>query len=139
MESKVLSFQMAEDSATIDCGPSYIMQYIAQSDPLLASNLTQFQILFAEAALARKWIVVVPDYESETCAFGAGSQSGYAFLDSIRAALAFEPIGLPKDEGGMYQAKIAWWDSRKQLDQRMKDLVENIEFCWLGAFKVRVL
>ena len=34
------------------------------------------------------------------------------------------------------EAKIAWWTSRKQLDQRMKDLVENIEFCWLGAFKV---
>ena len=34
-------------------------------------------------------------------------------------------------------AKIAWWASRKQLDQRMKDFLENIEFCWLGAFKVR--
>ncbi|KAL5499098.1 ESP1 [Sanghuangporus vaninii] len=33
------------------------------------------------------------------------------------------------------EAKVAWWASRKQLDQRMKDLVENIEFCWLGAFK----
>ena len=33
-------------------------------------------------------------------------------------------------------AKAAWWAERKQLDLRMKGLVENIEFCWLGAFKV---
>ncbi|EJC97616.1 uncharacterized protein FOMMEDRAFT_171563 [Fomitiporia mediterranea MF3/22] len=33
------------------------------------------------------------------------------------------------------EAKIAWWESRRELDQRMKDFVENIEFCWLGAFK----
>ncbi|THH12059.1 hypothetical protein EW145_g215 [Phellinidium pouzarii] len=33
------------------------------------------------------------------------------------------------------EGKSAWWAERKQLDQRMKELVENIEFCWLGAFK----
>ncbi|KAH8113830.1 peptidase family C50-domain-containing protein [Phellopilus nigrolimitatus] len=33
------------------------------------------------------------------------------------------------------EAKAAWWSERRQLDQKMKELVENIEFCWLGAFK----
>lgn len=32
--------------------------------------------------------------------------------------------------------KAAWWSERKQLNQRLKDLLENIEFCWFGAFKV---
>ncbi|KAG1748438.1 peptidase family C50-domain-containing protein [Suillus paluster] len=33
------------------------------------------------------------------------------------------------------QARTAWWAERNTLDKRMKELLENIEFCWLGAFK----
>ena len=32
--------------------------------------------------------------------------------------------------------KIAWWGTKRELDERMKDLIGNVEFCWLGAFKV---
>ncbi|KAJ3513288.1 hypothetical protein NMY22_g15087 [Coprinellus aureogranulatus] len=28
-----------------------------------------------------------------------------------------------------------WWKGRHALDLRLKELLENIEFCWLGAFK----
>jgi separase len=34
------------------------------------------------------------------------------------------------------QARAAWWAERNTLDKRMRGLLENIEFCWLGAFKV---
>ncbi len=37
------------------------------------------------------------------------------------------------------EGKAAWWAERKRLDERMKSLLENIEFCWLGAFKVRII
>lgn len=37
------------------------------------------------------------------------------------------------------EAKAQWWKQRRALDTRMRELVENIEFCWLGAFKVRVI
>lgn len=40
----------------------------------------------------------------------------------------------PDDE----EARIAWWKQRGELDSRLKNLLENIEFCWFGAFKVRV-
>ncbi|KAH7929994.1 hypothetical protein BV22DRAFT_1001613 [Leucogyrophana mollusca] len=33
------------------------------------------------------------------------------------------------------QARTAWWADRIALDKRMQELLENIEFCWLGAFK----
>ena len=33
-------------------------------------------------------------------------------------------------------SRAAWWARRSALDKRMKQLLENIEFCWLGAFKV---
>jgi separase len=32
-------------------------------------------------------------------------------------------------------AKSAWWAERQALDDRMKDLLENIEQTWLGGFK----
>lgn len=38
-------------------------------------------------------------------------------------------------EGGK-EARIRWWAERVELDKRMKLLLEDIEFCWLGAFKV---
>ena len=33
--------------------------------------------------------------------------------------------------------RVEWWATRVKLDERMKALVENIEYCWLGGFKVR--
>ncbi|KAM0512468.1 hypothetical protein ACHAPE_008791 [Trichoderma viride] len=83
---KVLSLQMAEDSTTIDCGPSYTMQRLAQQSTLHGSNITQLQLLFAETALARKWIVIVPDYEGPDAAYTASKITAYSILDGIRAA-----------------------------------------------------
>lgn len=34
-------------------------------------------------------------------------------------------------------ARSNWWKQRGSLDVRMRELLENIEYCWLGAFKVR--
>jgi separase len=34
------------------------------------------------------------------------------------------------------EARAAWWKVRAELDSRLKNLLENIEFCWFGAFKV---
>ncbi|KAG8713526.1 hypothetical protein FRC11_011895, partial [Ceratobasidium sp. 423] len=36
---------------------------------------------------------------------------------------------------GNKQAIADWWSERTALDQRMRDLLDNIEFCWLGVFK----
>ncbi|CAE6344415.1 unnamed protein product [Rhizoctonia solani] len=36
---------------------------------------------------------------------------------------------------GNKQAIADWWSERTALDQRMRELLENIEFCWLGVFK----
>ncbi|KIY64248.1 hypothetical protein CYLTODRAFT_358669 [Cylindrobasidium torrendii FP15055 ss-10] len=38
-------------------------------------------------------------------------------------------------KSGDDEARLAWWRERGALDTRLKDLLENIEFCWLGAFK----
>ncbi|PTB76490.1 LIP-domain-containing protein [Trichoderma longibrachiatum ATCC 18648] len=101
---KLLSLQMAEDSATIDCGPSYTMQLSSQSNPLLASNTTALQLLFAEAALAQKWIVIVPDHEGPKGSFTASKVTAHTVLDGIRAATQSNHItGIEPD------AKIGLW------------------------------
>ena len=37
------------------------------------------------------------------------------------------------------EARSNWWKQRGSLDVRMRELLENIEYCWLGAFKVCTL
>ncbi|KAI0747689.1 peptidase family C50-domain-containing protein [Daedaleopsis nitida] len=32
-------------------------------------------------------------------------------------------------------ARVAWWKARTELDTRLRELLADIEFCWLGAFK----
>ncbi|KAL7956224.1 secretory lipase domain-containing protein [Trichoderma compactum] len=85
--NKLVSLQMAEDSATIDCGPSYTMLVSAQENPLFTSNITQLQLLFAEAALAQKWIVIVPDHEGPKGSFTANKITAHTILDGVRATL----------------------------------------------------
>lgn len=33
--------------------------------------------------------------------------------------------------------RASWWKERGALDTRLRELLENVEFCWLGGFKVR--
>ena len=77
---------------------------------------------------------------------GAGEDEEHlAFEDAMQE---FSEIIRLSDEGTKnainirsddQDARSNWWKQRNQLDQRMKDLLENIEFCWLGAFKVGCL
>jgi separase len=39
-------------------------------------------------------------------------------------------------KGQDQRARAAWWAHRGELDKRLKELLESIEFCWFGAFKV---
>ncbi|KAL3952786.1 hypothetical protein ACCO45_012729 [Purpureocillium lilacinum] len=86
-KSKVLSYHVAEDSASIDCAPSYALQLEAASGPLQGTLLTQAELLLMEAALEQGWIVIVPDYLGPYSAFLANRLSGQAILDGIRATL----------------------------------------------------
>lgn len=82
---KLLSYQIAEDGAYINCAPSYVLQ---QGSELNDSGSSAAEILFIIAALDQGWIVNTPDYEGPQAAFTSGIQAGQAVLDSVRAALA---------------------------------------------------
>ncbi|ODA77923.1 hypothetical protein RJ55_06526 [Drechmeria coniospora] len=85
--SKVLSYQVAEDAASIDCAPSYAFQLDHQTGPDKGTMLTQAELLLVGAALERGWVVIVPDFLGPKGAFLANGMAGYATLDGIRAAI----------------------------------------------------
>ncbi|OAA73810.1 Lipase, secreted [Cordyceps fumosorosea ARSEF 2679] len=80
---RVLSYQVAEDSASPDCAPSYGLQRASAEGTVL----TQAELLPVEAALEQGWVVVLPDYEGPEALYLAHRLAGQAVLDGIRAAL----------------------------------------------------
>lgn len=69
--SKVLSYQAFEDSACLDCSPSYSVLYGASMNTIGI----QYEVALMEIGLSKNWYVVLPDYEGPKSAFGVGPQS----------------------------------------------------------------
>ncbi|GAB5593408.1 hypothetical protein Unana1_08308 [Umbelopsis nana] len=86
--TKLVSYQIAEDSASPICAPSYVLQ----TGTGFRGIITQAEILLIDAALDRGWYVSTPDYEGPHSRFTCGLQSGHATLDSIRAVLASSKV-----------------------------------------------
>ncbi|WP_410876666.1 lipase family protein [Nocardia sp. A7] len=88
---KLLSVQMAEDSTAGYCAPSYALQHLSVA-PLAGQIVVPAEFLFAQAALAQGWAVVVPDHQGPNSAYAAGPLAGRITLDGIRAATSFAPL-----------------------------------------------
>ncbi|MFE7800423.1 lipase family protein [Nocardia sp. NPDC057440] len=86
----LVSFQCAIDAVASKCLPSYALRRGARA----AGAIPQLELPLIAGALARGWAVSVPDHEGTGGQFGAAREPGYRALDGIRAALAFEPLGL---------------------------------------------
>jgi hypothetical protein len=102
---KLLSYQTAYDSLTLNCAPSYTLQGGNNGG---GSTATLETGLIAQA-LAQGWDVVVPDYEGPQSEWAVGPMAGRATLDSIRAVEHFArsqlegsstPVGLVGYSGG---------------------------------------
>ncbi|MDX6642601.1 MAG: hypothetical protein QOD76_563 [Solirubrobacteraceae bacterium] len=83
-ERPLVSYQMAIDSLGPQCTPSYEMRNGNEKEMSAVGPLI-------EAGLA----VVVPDFESQNMAYGAGVLAARTTLDGIRAAERFAPAGFP--------------------------------------------
>ncbi|KAF3479673.1 lipase 3 [Arthroderma uncinatum] len=86
--SKLLSYQVVEDAAFINCAPSYALQLNSDPGGELGTIVIQSELLLITAALENGWVVTIPDYEGPNAAFLANWRAGYATLDGIRATLA---------------------------------------------------
>jgi alpha-beta hydrolase superfamily lysophospholipase len=89
----VVSYQCAIDAVASRCFPSYALRRGAKAIGALA----QFEFFLVAAALAEGWAVSVPDHEGPDGMWGAPYEPGYHVLDGLRAALAYERLGLSQD------------------------------------------
>ena len=92
--SKLLSYQIVYDTPDADCAPSYTLQGGGPND---------FDTGFTYG-LGEGWVVNSADYEGPTGEYTVGTSSGWATLDSIRAALASTQITKVKAD-----ATVAMW------------------------------
>lgn len=86
----LVSFQCAIDAISEACFPSYALQRGAKA----RGSVPQFEFIQMMHALARGWVVSVPDHEGVDGHWVAPREPGYRSLDAIRAALNFAPLGL---------------------------------------------
>ena len=82
--SRLLAYEAAIDSSSLNCEPSYAFQTLPAADTVIS----QGEIVAIEAALGRGWVVVVPDFEGLKAAWLARRLTAYITLDSIRATLS---------------------------------------------------
>ncbi|KAK7205331.1 secretory lipase family protein [Myxozyma melibiosi] len=102
--TSLLSYQIAEDAASINCSPSYALQFASDSGGFVGTIVTQLEWLLIQAALEQGWPVVLPDHEGLNATFLANYAGGKHVLDGIRAALASESFtGIKSD------ASVAMW------------------------------
>ncbi|KAE8445253.1 hypothetical protein EG329_013625 [Mollisiaceae sp. DMI_Dod_QoI] len=86
--SRLISYQDVQDSAYVDCAPSYALQVGSTSK----NKLSKASTFFEAGLLSLGWIVSIPDYQGSQAAFSSGLQAGHATLDSIRAVLSSSSI-----------------------------------------------
>lgn len=82
--SRLVSYQVMQDSASNDCNPSHVLQ----KGEGLKGIITQAELLFMDTLLERGWYVNTADYEGSKASFTVGAMAGHAVLDAIRAVLA---------------------------------------------------
>lgn len=88
---KLLSYQIAEDSAAQYCAPSYVVQ----SGSIPADYVNAAEILIPIAAgIGQGWTVALPDYEGPNSSYGTSVLNAQTTLDGIRAVESFAPAQL---------------------------------------------
>lgn len=98
--SKLLSYQVAEDAAWMNCAPSYALQLSSILGGLGGSIVPRAELLLMEAVLQQGWLVSTPDFEGPDAAFLANNLAGHAVLDGIRAVHASSDFtGVAPDPG----------------------------------------
>ncbi|CAG8631184.1 23020_t:CDS:10, partial [Cetraspora pellucida] len=68
-----------------------------------------------------------------------GDEGGFTYSDAIKEFNDILELSNQSMRAGKMsqnkREKVEWWKERSQLDLRLKELLDNIEDCWLGGFK----
>ncbi|MFF3223613.1 lipase family protein [Nocardia suismassiliense] len=91
-DRNLVAFQFAEDSLSINCAPSYVLQMGSLPNP--TNPVISAEFIEVQAMLQLGHAVVVPDHQGPNAAYAAGPLGARITLDSIRAAENFDQAGL---------------------------------------------
>lgn len=80
--SRLISYQVAEDSASFDCSPSY--SFVGGGYHTVVAKA---EMILIQTALNQGYYVVAPDYQGPNSAFTAGITSGMSTINVLRAVL----------------------------------------------------
>lgn len=116
----LVSYQIAEDSLSTSCQPSYTLRtgLLGGSSAL---GVGTYEVSLSLTALLEGYAIVYADYEGPNSQFIAGMQSAHGVLDGIRAVLHYAPDGLsPSTKVGLWGysgggAATGWAAEQKQL------------------------
>ncbi|WP_169815441.1 lipase family protein [Nocardia yamanashiensis] len=89
----LVSHQFFYDSTSPNCAPSYVLQQ-GGGLPALEGIHSTVEYLELAASISQGYAINVPDYEGLYGHLAVAKEPGYMILDSIRAAEAFQPLGL---------------------------------------------
>ncbi|MEV6072847.1 lipase family protein [Nocardia sp. NPDC052001] len=89
----LVSHQFFYDSTSPNCAPSYILQQ-GGGLPALEGIHSTAEYLELAASISQGYAINIPDYEGLHSHLAVAKEPGYMILDSVRAAEAFEPLGL---------------------------------------------
>lgn len=137
--SKLVSYQVAQDSASINCSPSYSFM----NGGALKTINNEAETFLIQTLLNEGYYVVSPDYEGLNAIFTGGIQAAHAVLDSIRAALNSGDItGIKQDAdtviwGYSGGSLASGWASALQPSYA-KDLASNLRGCALGGWVTNI-
>jgi hypothetical protein len=87
---RLVSYQIAEDSLTTSCAPSYTLRLAHSTGPHIPTGPDPIKTM-----LAQGWDVVTSDYEGPRSEFAVPNLEGRMTLDGIRAAEQLRGAGLP--------------------------------------------
>lgn len=85
--SRVISYQIAEDAAYVNCAASYAFLKGIDAGIANGTAVTQLEGLFIQTALEQGWVVILPDHEGPKASYVVNKAAAHATLDGIRAAL----------------------------------------------------
>ncbi|MFJ4658493.1 lipase family protein [Nocardia sp. NPDC088792] len=89
----LVSHQFFYDSAAPNCAPSFVLQQ-GGGLPALEGIHSTAEYLELAASISQGYAINVPDYEGLHGHLAVAKEPGYMVLDSVRAAEAFQPLGL---------------------------------------------
>lgn len=92
--NKLVNYNTYIDAVGEKCVPSYTFREGGEFGTDLAAT---YQQLFISVLMNRGYIVNTPDYQGPNRGFAVGPMEGRISIDSVRAALNFERVGLAKN------------------------------------------